>query len=88
MPTSIFSALPLWPSLACYTACSPRQVFPASRAHFWLHLGGTIILLVMLYLMFSGQIAEESMFPIAPMAEIAIFVGILLYAYNVLKNLK
>lgn len=42
----------------------------------------------MLYLMFSGQIAEESMFPIAPMAEIAIFVGILLYAYNVLKNLK
>ena len=42
----------------------------------------------MLYLMFSGQIAEEAMFPIAPIAEIAIFVGILLYAYNVMKNLK
>ena len=70
------------------------RVFPETgfsslaRAQFWLHLGGMIILLVMLYLMFSGQIAEESMFPIAPIAEIAVFVGILFYAYNVLKNLK
>ncbi len=70
------------------------RVFPETghsslaRAHFWLHLGGTIVLLVMLYLMFAGRIAEEAMFPIAPIAEIAIFVGIALYAYNILKNLK
>lgn len=70
------------------------RVFPETglsglaRIHFWLHLGGTIILLIMLYLLFSGRIAEESMFPLAPIAEIAVLAGIVIYAYNVLKNLK
>ena len=70
------------------------RVFPETglsslaRLHFWLHLGGSVILLVMLYLLFSGRIEDESMFPLAAIAEIAILLGVILYAYNVLKNLK
>ncbi len=42
----------------------------------------------MLYLLFAGRIEEASMAPLAPIAEIAILLGILIYAYNVLKNLR
>jgi len=70
------------------------RVFPETghsslaRLHFWLHLGGTVILLIMLYLLFAGRIEEASMAPLAPIAEIAVLLGILIYAYNVLTNLK
>ncbi len=41
-----------------------------------------------LFLWFSKRIGEEAMFPVMPIAEVMIFVGIVLYAYNVFKNLK
>ena len=38
--------------------------------------------------LFAGRIEEASMAPLAPIAEIAVLLGILIYAYNVLTNLK
>jgi len=70
------------------------RVFPETglsslaRAHFWLHLVGSILMLGTLFLWFSKRIGEEAMFPVMPIAEVMIFVGIVLYAYNVFKNLK
>ena len=56
--------------------------------HFWLHIPAALVLLVMLFLMFSGRIAEESMFPLAPIAEVGILAGAFLFLVNVVQNAK
>lgn len=57
-----------------------------ARIHFWLHFGGAVVLLVMLFLLLGGSIGEEAMFPIAPLAELAILIGVVLFLINALKN--
>ncbi|MCV2869590.1 hypothetical protein OEW28_13220 [Defluviimonas sp. WL0002] len=57
-----------------------------AKAHFWLHQIGAFILLVMLVLLLSGSITEAAMFPLAPLAELAIWVGAAVFGLNVLKN--
>lgn len=70
------------------------RAFPAmtasglARVHFWLHLVGSSVLVVMLFLLMSGRIAETAMFPLAPVAELAVFVGLLLFVFNLWKNGK
>ena len=54
--------------------------------HFWLHIVPATVLLVMLFLLLAGSITEASMFPIAPIAELLIFVGVLLFLANAVKN--
>ena len=45
------------------------RAFPAMAAttlspvHFWLHVAGVLVLLVMLFLVMSGRITEAAMFP-------------------------
>ena len=48
-----------------------------ARAHFWLHLLGGTVLLVMLALLMTGRIAETAMFPVAPLAELAVLLVLL-----------
>ena len=68
------------------------RVFPdmgASRMagwHFWLHAVPSAVLLVMLFLLFSGNITEAGMVPLAPIAEILVLIGVLLFFWNALKN--
>lgn len=68
------------------------RAFPAmaqtrlAQVHFGLHLGGSLVLLVMLYLMFSQRIAETSMVPLAPIAEVAVLAGVLIFVFNLWKN--
>jgi hypothetical protein len=57
-------------------------------AHFWLHQVGVIVLLVMLFLFLSGRIGETAMFPIAPIAELAVLIGLLCFVYNLWRNGK
>ncbi len=70
------------------------HLFPAAgeslqaRAHFWLHQIGALVLLVMLWLLLSGKIAEAAMFPIAPLAELCIFIGLILFALNVYRHVR
>lgn len=59
-----------------------------AKLHFWLHQIGSIILLIMLFLLFSGRIEPSAMEPIAPIAEVAIFVGTAIFAFNLFKNAK
>lgn len=56
------------------------------RAHFWLHQIGSIVLLVMLLMLFSGNIGEEAMFPIAPIAELAVLLGVVCFAVNMWRH--
>lgn len=68
--------------------------FPAAggstlaRAHFWLHLAGSLVLIVMLYLLFTGRIAEAAMFPLAPLAELAIFIGAVIFAFAMFRHAR
>lgn len=68
------------------------HLFPAAgsstlaRAHFWLHLVGSVVLLIMLGLLLSGRITEAAMFPVAPIAELAILLGILAFSVNVWRH--
>ncbi len=70
------------------------RVFPSlaentlARAHFWLHTIGSLLLFIMLALLFSETIAEASMFPVAPIAEVVILAGLLAFLWNVIKNLE
>lgn len=57
-----------------------------ANAHFWLHQAGALVLLVMLVLLLSGRITEAAMFPLAPVAELAIWIGVACFGLNVIKN--
>ena len=59
-----------------------------AMAHFWLHQIGAVVLLVMLYLLLSGRIAETAMVPVAPIAEVAVWIGIACFGVNLLQNAK
>ena len=59
-----------------------------ARGHFWLHQAGAIVLSVMLVLLFSGRITEEAMFPLAPLAEVALLVGVLCFAVNMWRHAR
>ncbi len=70
------------------------HAFPAMAAstlgklHFWLHEVGVLVLLAMLWMMIAGKIAEAAMFPVAPLAEAAIFVGIVCFVVNLYQHAK
>ena len=59
-----------------------------ATVHFWLHLVGSAVLVVMLFMLFSGMIVEARMAPVAPIAEALVFIGVLTFAWNLLRNGK
>lgn len=59
-----------------------------ARIHFWLHVVGGVILLIMLFLLLSGKITEAGMVPMAPIAEVMVLAGVLLFAANAYRNAK
>lgn len=68
------------------------KLFPAmaggrlATIHFWLHQIGALILIVMLFLLFSGKITEAGMAPLAPIAEVLVLIGGVTFAYNAFRN--
>lgn len=68
------------------------HLFPAAgttsmaRAHFWLHLVGSVVLLTMLALLLTGRITEAGMFPLAPIAELAILLGVISFVVSVWRH--
>ena len=67
-------------------------LFPAmagtvlAKAHFWLHQAGALVLLVLLFLLFSGRIAETSMVPWAPIAEVMVLLSVAAYLMNLVRS--
>ena len=56
--------------------------------NFWLHVIGGTVVLVMLTLMLAGVIGEAAMVPAAPLAELSILIGVLLFLFNAWKNAR
>jgi hypothetical protein len=59
---------------------------PLATVHFWLYQAGTIVLVVMLYLLFSGTITEAGMAPAAPVAEAAVWLAVAAFGWNFVRN--
>jgi len=59
-----------------------------ANLHFWLHLAGSLVLLVMLLMLTTGRIQEASMAPLAPIAELLILLGVLAFLWNAYRNLN
>lgn len=70
------------------------KVFPAMAetrlavVHFWLHLIGSLVLLVMLYMLVTRMITEAAMFPLAPIAEVLILLGVVIFVFNAFRNVR
>ncbi|MCX7890427.1 MAG: hypothetical protein N2422_11995 [Rhodobacteraceae bacterium] len=70
------------------------RLFPAmdgnllARLHFWLHQIGALVLLILLFLLFSGRVEESAMVPAAPIAELVVLLSVLAYAVNLFRNAR
>ena len=56
--------------------------------HFWLHLVGSLALLVMLFMLTTGRITEAGMVPVAPIAEVLVLLGTLVFLWNAFRNVR
>ncbi|QMU56804.1 MAG: TonB-dependent receptor [Boseongicola sp.] len=54
--------------------------------HFWAHAAGAVVLNVMLFLLLSDSISEAAMVPLAPISELLVLIGVLIFGWNVLKH--
>ena len=54
--------------------------------HFWLHLVGAIVVNLMVFLLLTDIITEAAMAPIAPIAELLVLIGTVIFGWNVLRN--
>jgi hypothetical protein len=59
-----------------------------AKAHFWLHQLGALLLLVALFLMMTGTIAEATIGPFMPVAEGLVLLGVLCWLVNVLTRAR
>ena len=70
------------------------KAFPAmadsrlASLHFWLHAVGAVVLNTMLFLMLAGVVTEAAMFPIAPITELLVLLGTIIFAWNVFSNAR
>lgn len=56
------------------------------KVHFWLHQVGAFALLLGLFLMMSGRVAEASIGPVFPVLEGAILLGAVLWLVGVVRH--
>lgn len=56
------------------------------KLHFWLHQLGALLLLLCLFLMMTGRVAEASIGPVFPVLEGAILLGAVLWLVGVFRN--
>lgn len=57
-----------------------------ARAHFWLHQIGVFFLLLALFLMMSGRVAEASAGPFMPVFEGLVLLGAIIWAANLIRT--
>lgn len=57
-----------------------------AKAHFWLHQIGALVLLIGLFLLMSGNMADTTAAKVLPVSEIIVFIGMVAWAVNVFRN--
>ena len=58
----------------------------SARIHLWLHALGALALNAMLFLLLAGVISEAAMVPVAPISEIMVAAGVLIFASLVVRQ--
>lgn len=56
-----------------------------AKGHFWLHQIGALVLLIGLFLLMTARVAETTIGPVFPVAELAIWLGVLAWAVNLYR---
>lgn len=56
------------------------------KVHFWLHQVGALLLLLGLFAMMTGQVAEATIGPVFPVLEGAILLGAVLWLVGVVRR--
>jgi hypothetical protein len=56
------------------------------QLHFWLYQVGAFLLLLALFLMMTGMVAEASIGPVFPVLEGAVLAGAVLWLVNLLRH--
>ena len=56
------------------------------KVHFWLHQVGALFLLLGLFLMMTGRVAEATIGPVFPVLEGAILLGAVLWLVGVVRR--
>jgi hypothetical protein len=57
-----------------------------ARIHFWLHLLGAILVNLLVFLLLAQIITEAAMVPMAPISELLVLIGVIIFGWNVLRN--
>lgn len=57
-----------------------------AKGHFWLHQIGALVLLIGLFLLMTGRVAEASVGVVFPVAELAVWIGVLCWAANLFRT--
>ena len=57
-----------------------------AKAHFWLHQAGALVLMVGLFMIFTGRTAPGLPVPIMPIAEVLVFLGVVLWFVGLLRK--
>ena len=57
-----------------------------ARIHFWLHLSGAILVNLLVFLLLAQIITEAAMVPMAPISELLVLIGVIIFGWNVLRN--
>lgn len=57
-----------------------------TRAHFWLHQVGGLVLLIGLFLLMIGRMTEATAAMIMPVAEIVVFLGMVCRSANLFRS--
>ena len=56
------------------------------KVHFWLHQVGVLLLMLGLFLLMSGRVAETTIGPAFPVLEGSILIGVLLWLVGVVRT--
>lgn len=59
-----------------------------AKAHFWLHQIGAFVVNLLVFLLFNGNLTEEAMMPVAPIAEVLVLLGAVIFAINAYRNAR
>ena len=57
-----------------------------ASVHFWMHAVGAGVLNILLFLMLAGLVSDAIMFPLAPITELLVLLGAVVFAWNVFRN--
>jgi len=69
----------------CYPEMAEARL---ASIHFWMHLVGAILLNLLLFLLLLQIISDAAMVPLAPISELLVLLGTLVFAWNLFKHAR